>query len=128
MRSSEHLEQLKQRTKRFAVEIIRFHTTLPKSAESHIVGRNLVRAGTMVGVYFREATRARTSMQFIDKLENGLNSLDETAYWLEVLEESGITNDYVLDALRREAGELTSLINAFARRAKPQRRNLREMA
>ncbi|KPJ89986.1 MAG: hypothetical protein AMJ53_15145 [Gammaproteobacteria bacterium SG8_11] len=128
MKNNAQLENLKARTKRFAVEIIRFQGTLPNSTESRVVGRQMVRAGTSVGALVREAMRAHAAVEFAETLEKGLEALEDTTYWLELLEESGITKDHMLDALRREANELSIILYAFAQKAKFKRRNLREMA
>jgi four helix bundle protein len=128
MKNNAQLENLKVRTKRFAIEIIRLQGCLPQSAESQVIGSQMLRSGTLVGAHFREAVRAHTSADFAGKLERGLDVLEETAYWLELLEESGITKDHVLNALRREANELSVIMYAFAQKAKIKRRNLREIA
>ena len=128
MRNNAQLEQLKSRTKRFAVEIIRLQGCLPQSAESQVIGSQMLRSGTLVGAYFREAMRAHSAAEFADRLEKGLDVLEETTYWLELLEESGIMRDHVLSALRREAGELSVIFYAYTQKAKPKRRYLRETA
>jgi four helix bundle protein len=128
MKNNIQLENLKSRTKRFAVEIIRLQTILPKSTESQVVGRQMLRSGTSVGAHFREAMRARAAADFAEKLEKAMEALEETAYWLELLEESGIAKDHVQIALRREANELSVILYAFAQKAKLKRRNLREIA
>jgi four helix bundle protein len=128
MKNNTQLDNIQSRTKRFAVEVIRLHASLPKSTESQVIGRQMLRSGTSVGAHFREAMRAHAAMEFADKLEKGLEALEETSYWLELLEESGITKDHVLMALRREASELAVILYAFAQKAKQKRRNLREIA
>jgi four helix bundle protein len=128
MKNNAQLEDLKVRTKRFAVEIIRLQGCLPQSSESQVIGGHMLRSGTLVGAHVREAVRAHTTADFADKLERGLEVLEETAYWLELLEESGITNVHVLNALHREANELSVILFAFVQKAKLKRRNLREIA
>jgi four helix bundle protein len=128
MRNNAQLESLKSRTKRFAVEIIRLHGCLPQSIESQVIGSQVVRSGTLVGARFREAMRAHTTADFTEKLELGLEVLEETTYWLELLEESGILQDHVLSALQREASELSVIFYAYTQKAKPKRRYLGETA
>ena len=128
MKHNAQLENLKSRTKRFAVEIIRLQASLPESTQSQVIGRQLLLSGTSVGVHFREAMRAQAAVDFAAKLEKGREALEETTYWLELLEEAGITKDHVLSALRREANELSVLLYAFAQKAKFKRRNLRDIA
>ena len=88
----------------------------------------MLRSGTLVGAHFREAMRAHTATEFADKLEKGLEVLEETRYWLELLEESGIMKDHVVNALCREAGELSVIFYAYTQKAKPKRRYLRDTA
>ncbi len=81
---------LKTRTKRFALRIIRLFAALPKSVEAQVLGKQLLRSGTSVGAHYREGHRARSNAEFISKLEAGLQELEETSYWLELLSGSGI--------------------------------------
>jgi four helix bundle protein len=81
---------LRDRTKRFALRVIRLFGALPKTVEAQVIGRQVLKSGTSVGAHYREAHRARSTAEFISKLEGGLQELDETAYWLELLAESGI--------------------------------------
>ena len=78
-------EDLKDRTKRFALEVIRLSGSLPKTTEAQVIGKQVLRSGTSVGAHYREAQRAKSDADFISKIEGGLQELDETAYWLELL-------------------------------------------
>ena len=79
---------LKTRTKDFALEIIRLYATLPRRTEAQVLGRQVLRSGTSVGAHYREAQRAKSNADFISKIEGGLQELEETQYWLELLGES----------------------------------------
>ena len=79
------------RTKRFALDILSFYSSLPKQVEAQILGKQLLRSGTSVGAQYREAQRAKSTADLISKVQGSLQELDETAYWLELLEESGLT-------------------------------------
>ena len=83
-------EDLKERTRRFGLRIIRLYTSLPKTTEAQVIGKQVLRSGTSVGAHYREAQRAKSDADFISKIEGGLQELDETAYWLELLVEAGI--------------------------------------
>mgnify|MGYP001342000949 FL=1 len=83
-------QYLKVRTKQFALEIIRLYAALPKRTEALVLGKQLLRSGTSVGAHYREAQRARSDAEFISKFEGGMQELEETLYWLELLEESRI--------------------------------------
>jgi four helix bundle protein len=78
---------LKTRTKAFALSVLRLYARLPKTVEAQIVGKQLLRSGTSVGAHYREAVRARSTAEFVAKIEGGLQELEESLYWLELLEE-----------------------------------------
>ena len=78
-------QDLRKRTKEFALRIIKLYTALPKTTEAQILGKQILRSGTSVGAHYREACRAKSNADFISKIEGGLQELDETLYWLELL-------------------------------------------
>ena len=94
--------ELRTRTKTFALRIIRLYVSLPKTTEAQVLGRQVLRSGTSVGAHYREAQRAKSDADFISKMEGGLQELDETAYWLELLVESKIVAERKLAALMKE--------------------------
>lgn len=100
---------LRARTKRFALRIIRLYVSLPKTSEAQVLGKQVLKSGTSVGAHYREAIRARSRAEFVSKMEGGLQELEETAYWLELLVESGIVPAAQLQDLRNEADELTAI-------------------
>ncbi len=100
---------LKARTKSFALDMIRLYATLPKTTEAQVLGRQLLRSGTSVGAQYREAHRSRSNAELISKLEGGLQELEETGYWLELLAESGIATQDRLRRLMKETDELTAI-------------------
>jgi four helix bundle protein len=69
---------LKVRTREFALRIIRLYTALPRTTEAQVIGKQVPRSGTSVGANYREATRARSSAEFISKIETALQELEET--------------------------------------------------
>ncbi len=111
-------KDLKKRTKQFALRIIELVTTLPRSQETDIIGRQLLKSGTSVGANYREASRARSKAEFIAKIGIVEQEADETLYWLEILEESGIVSHSVLKDLLQEADELVAIFTTIGRRAK----------
>jgi four helix bundle protein len=80
---------LKERTKAFAILVIRMFSSLPKTTEAQVLGKQVLRSGTSVGANYREACRARSKAEFIAKLGDCLKELDESSYWFELLEETG---------------------------------------
>ena len=111
---------LRARTKAFALRIIRLYSSLPKTTEAQVLGKQVLRSGTSVGVHYREAIRARSAAEFI-KIEVGLQELEETVYWLELLVEASLVNESKLCDLLREAEELTAIFVSSAKTAKKSR-------
>ncbi len=100
---------LGKRTKQFALRIIRLYASLPKTTVAMVIGRQLLRSGTSVGANYREATRARSKTEYAAKMNLALMELEETSYWLELLEEGEISNHPEVGALRMEASELAAI-------------------
>ena len=113
---------LADRTKRFALDVIRLYSRLPKSVEAQVIGRQMLRSGTSVGAQYREAIRAKSVADFINKVEGSLQELEETPYWFELLDEAKIAVDAArLKSLMKEADELTAILVASVRTAKRNR-------
>jgi four helix bundle protein len=112
---------LKTRTKKFALRIIRLFGALPTTTVGQVLGKQVLKSGTSVGSHYREASRARSTAEFVSKIEGGLAELDETAYWLELLGESRVVNPRRLTGLCQEANELTAILVACAKNAKKKR-------
>jgi four helix bundle protein len=100
---------LRDRTKKFALQIIRMFTALPKTVEAQVIGKQVLRSGTSIGANYREAFRGRSRAEFIAKAGDCLKELDETAYWLELLAESCIVDGKRLVDLQKECDELIAI-------------------
>src|SRR5262245_47158212 len=100
---------LRTRTKQFALRIIRLYGALPGTTVAQVVGKQLLRAGTSIGAHYREGFRARPTAELISKFEVGLQELDETGYWLELLVEGGIFSQQRLADLQEEVTQLTAI-------------------
>jgi len=109
---------LKARTKAFALRVIRLYVALPKRAEAQVIGKQVLRSGTSVGAHYRESRRARSDAEVVSKLEGGLQELEETQYWLELLAEAGIVPADLLAPLLLEAEELTTILVTCVKRIK----------
>jgi four helix bundle protein len=109
---------LRMRTRSFALRIVRLYTSLPKTAEAQILGKQLLRSGTSVGAHYHEATRSRSNAEFISKIEAGLQELEETVYWLNLLIDSGIVKKTQVSPLCDEADELTAILVASVKTVK----------
>lgn len=115
-------QDLQQRTKAFALRIIKLYTALPKSTEAQVLGKQVLRSGTSVGAHYREAKRARSTAEFISKMEVGLQELEETAYWLELINEAEIVAQQRLTSLQEEAEALTAIFVTSVKTAKKPKR------
>lgn len=105
-------QELRNRTKQFALRIIRLFQHLPHSADAHVLGKQLLRSGTSVGANYRAAGRARSRAEFSAKMGIVVEEADETIFWLECLSESGIVKQELLQELIREANELVAIFAA----------------
>lgn len=77
-----------ERTKRFALRIVRLYSALPKTTVAQVIGKQVLRSGTSVGAHVREGKRSRSDAEMVGKTEGALQELEETVYWLELLVES----------------------------------------
>ena len=111
-------KDLRDRTKAFALRVVRMFSALPKTAEAQVLGKQLLRSGTSIGANYREAFRARSKAEFIAKCGDSLREIEESSYWLELLVESGIVSLEKLAPLRHECDELTAIFVTIIKRAK----------
>lgn len=102
-------DEFRDRTKKFALRIIKLFRALPKSDEARIIEKQLLRSGTSVGANFRAATRARSKAEFYSKLSIADEEADESLFWLELLTEAGIVPVRKLEPLIKEALEISKI-------------------
>jgi four helix bundle protein len=117
-------EELKQRTRQFALRVIRLSEALPRTRSADIIGRQLIRAGTSVGANYRAACRARSRADFISKMNIVEEEVDEAIYWMELLTDAKIIKESLLVSLVGEAQELLAITVASVNtaRGKPRQR------
>jgi len=108
------------RTKKFAVDVIRFSEGLPRGRTTEIIARQLIRAASSVGANYRAACRARSRADFVSKITIVEEESDEVMYWLELLRDLGYVRKESVDNLVNESSELTAI---FVSSAKTARRN-----
>jgi four helix bundle protein len=108
---------LKIRTRDFALRTIRLYSSLPKSVEAQVIGKQVLRSGTSVGANYREGVRARSRSEYATKLNISLMELEETLYWLELLE-AAVLRSTEVNSLKAEAGELCAILVTLIKRAK----------
>ncbi|HMD85574.1 MAG TPA: four helix bundle protein [Terriglobia bacterium] len=114
-------EQLKARTKDFAIRIVRVFKSLLKNDEARIIGKQLLRAGTSVAANYRAVCRSRSKAEFISKMSVVVEEADETAFWLELLFETRIIAEARLRDLLSEANELLAIFAASLWTARERR-------
>jgi four helix bundle protein len=111
-------DDLRKRTKDFAVRVIRLASRLPAGRIGDILGRQIVKSGTSIGANYRESLRASSKRHFITIIEIAAREADETLYWLELLSEAGIIKRVRLGDLIQECNEFLAILIATARTAK----------
>ncbi len=99
-------EELKRRTKKLALDVIKLYNLLPKTEEAKIIGRQFVKSGTSIGANYRAAILGRSKKKLYAKICIVVEETDETVYWMEILEESKIFKHPLILEIKNEAGEL----------------------
>ena len=122
-KSETQVQDLVERTKAFALKVIDLYSRLPGTTLAQVMGRQLLKAGTSVGAQYREARRAKSDADFISKIEGALQELEETGYWLELMEGSRVIAAADAKPLPTEVNELTSILVASVRTVKKRKRN-----
>jgi len=110
-------EELKKRTKEFALRVIRLVDALPSTIAGRSIGNQIMRSGTSVAANYRAACRARSKAEFTAKLGTVVEEADETAFWLEIIAEAGILPKEKIDMLLQEANELSAIFVASRKTA-----------
>jgi len=111
-------EDLRLRTKRFALRIIKLYSALPNTTVAQVLGKQVLRSGSSVGAHYREANRSRSDAEFISKIDTALQELDETPYWLELLAEGEIVPAPQLKNLMQETDELIAISTTISKKTK----------
>ncbi len=114
-------EDLKKRTKEFALRVINLTNALPNTYAGKVLANQLLRAGTAVGANYRAALRARSTPDFINKIGVVLEESDESAYWMELIIETKILPESRVSSLLQEANELTAIFAATHKTIKAKR-------
>jgi four helix bundle protein len=113
--------ELQNRTKQFALRVIKLTAALPKTTAGEVLGKQLLRSATSVAANYRSACRGRSKAEFIAKVGIALEECDESQLWLELIVESGLMPAARVAELLKEADELTAIFVATLRTAKGQR-------
>ncbi len=111
-------KELKDRTKQFALRVIRSVQSLPNTIEAQTIGRQLLKAGTSVGSNYRAACRGRSRAEFAAKLGIVEEESDESAFWLEIIIAAGLLKKHLVQPLLNEADELVAIMVASRKSTK----------
>lgn len=105
-------EDLRQRTKAFAIRVVKLYRSLPQSADAQVVGKQLLRCGTSVAANYRASCRGRSRAEWLAKIGLVVEEADETVFWLEMLSDCGIVPSQRCEDILREAHELSAIFTA----------------
>jgi four helix bundle protein len=111
-------DDLKQRTRAFALRIVRLVEALPNNRTADVIGKQLLRCGTSVGANYRASCRAKSSADFIARMGIVEEEADETIYWIELLVETGLVKEGRVSDLLDEANQLLAIIVSSIRTAR----------
>ena len=114
-------EEMKARTKQFALRILKLVRSLPPNLVTETIGKQLLRSGTSVGANYRASCRAKSSADFINKLAIVEEEADESIYWMELLIEAQIVKENLLKNLIDEGNQILSIVVSTIRTAKEKR-------
>ena len=109
--------ELKNRTKRFALRVIKLVGALPRSVEGRAIANQLVRSSTSVAANYRASCRARSRSEFIAKIGLVLEEVDESLFWLELIADAKLMPEGRIQSLLVEANELVAIMVATRRSA-----------
>jgi four helix bundle protein len=115
--------ELKRRTQRFAIDVIKFVEELPQKRSLNVLSNQLLRCSSSVGANYRSACKGKSTADFINKIVIVEEEADESIYWLELMEEAGLISSKDIFALKREANEFTAIFTAIGKTAKANQRN-----
>src|SRR5437899_11955888 len=115
--------ELKARTKEFALRVIRLVDALPNTVKGRAIANQIIRGATSVAANYRAACRARSRAEFIAKIGVVEEEADETAFWLELIIDSGLLKDAKIRPLLTEAGELVAIMAASRKSAVANRQS-----
>jgi four helix bundle protein len=118
--------ELKKRTQKFAIDVIKFTEELPLKRSINILVNQLLRCSSSVGANYRSACRGKSMADFINKIVIVGEEADESVYWLELIEGAGLVNPEAISMVKKEANELTAIFTAIGKTAKENQRKLNQ--
>ena len=116
--TTETPQDLRTRTTEFALKFVRLYTSLPKSTEAQVLGKQVLRSGTSVGAHYREGHRAKSDADIVNKFGTLLQELDETDFWLDLLVKADIVPAVKVASLIKETNELIAIFTTIVTKIK----------
>ena len=118
MDNKEFSKQLEDRTKKFAISIIRISASLPDLTECRVIRNQITKSGTSIGANYREANRARSKPDFINKIKICESEASETIFWLEIIEDLNWINTQKTESIISEANEILAIFTSIGKKLK----------
>ena len=118
MPTQEAPQDLRTRTSDFALRIIRLYSSLPKTTEAQVLGKQVLRSSTSIGAHYREGFRAKSDPDIVNKFQSALQELDETDYWLDLLVRADIVKTQKVESLIKETNELIAIFTTIVTKIK----------
>ncbi len=115
---------LQQRTKQFLIDVIKLCEKLPRNAAGYEIAKQVIRSAGSVGANYRATVRAKSTKDFIYKIEIVLEEADESHYWLEIISDADLIKGENIDKLIKEANELTAIFAATDKTAKANNKDV----
>jgi len=116
--NKEFSRQLEERTKKFAIMVIKLSSQLPETCEGRVIRRQFAKSGTSVGANYREANRSRSKADFLSKIRICESEASETTYWLEIIEEMIWLKKEKTDPVLTEGNELLAIFTSICKKLK----------
>ena len=110
--------QLELRTKKFAIAIVKLSAGLPNNSEGFVIRNHLTKSGTSIGANYREVNRSRSKADFYNKIKISESEANETAYWIEIIQELNWVVNSIIEPINKEANELLAIFTSIAGKLK----------
>ena len=117
--NKEFSKQLENRTKKFAIDIIRLSASLPNTPEVKVIRNQITKSGTSIGANYREANRSRSKADFYNKIKICESEASETTYWLEIISDLKWVDTLNLQLIINESNEILAIFTSIGRKLKP---------
>ena len=118
MDNKEFSKQLEERTKRFAINIIRLSASLPNTPEGKVIRNQITKSGTSIGANYREANRSRSKADFYNKIKICESEASETGFWLDVILDLNWIDNHRIQLIHTEANELLAIFTSISNKLK----------